>query len=391
MFGEIKDHNGAAINYIFTLITSFFIIIFLLMGNCFAEDIIRKIDFDNANVLDVVGALALQAGLDIVLPSDPSSQKKVTLHLRNVNPSEAIDYILKTNGFTCEKKGNSILVSTLPQDLSQTGYERVYGAIELKYLSADKVSTILNKILPNLSVIVGGMSNRLIVGGKESEVSDAKRLIQKIDLPVPQILLEGQVVEISKSDSVRMGVDYNNGIFRFINEDCEDIRSTINALISKGEAHVVASPRIATLDNCEAVINIGSRIPYAVPVSSTSTSTQWTIEYIDAGVKLKITPQLGKDSQIVMTLAPEVSSISEWRTTPAGEFPVISTRNASATLKTKNGEMIVVGGLDSETERTNVAKVPILGQIPILGLLFQNKTVEKAKTEIVFMITPYVI
>jgi len=369
MFEKIRNRRRNAINRVCTII----IIIILIVSKCSAEEIIRKVDFDNANVLDVVKALAVQAGLDIVLPSDPSLQKKVSLHLRNVLPKEAIDYVLRTNGFSYESKENSILVSNLPLDLAQTGYEKVEWAVELKSLSADKVSVILNKIFPSLSVVAGGRANHLIIGGKDSEVSDAKRLIQKIDIPVPQILLEGQVVEISKNDSGRIGIDYNNGIFRFVNDDCD------------------ASPRIATLDNSEAIINIGSRIPYAVPVSSSSGATQWTVEYIDAGVKLKITPRLGKDSQIVMVLQPEVSSISEWKTTPAGEFPVISTRNASATLRTKDGETVVVGGLDSETERVNVSKVPIIGQIPLLNLLFQNRTVEKSKTEIVFLVTPYII
>ena len=92
------------------------------------------------------------------------------------------------------------------------------------------------------------------------------------------------------------------------------------------------------------MIKIGSRIPYAVPVTS-GTTTQWTVDYIDAGVKLKITPQLGQEGDITTFIQPEVSSISEWRTTAAGDFPVISTRNACATVRVKNGETIVIGGL----------------------------------------------
>jgi type II secretory pathway component GspD/PulD (secretin) len=115
------------------------------------------------------------------------------------------------------------------------------------------------------------------------------------------------------------------------------------------------------------------------------------VEYIDAGVKLKITPQLGQENYITTFLQPEVSAVSEWRTTAAGDFPVISTRNASATVRVKNGETIVVGGLISETDRVNVTRIPILGHIPFINFLFQNRTVEKAKTEIVFLITPHVI
>ena len=162
-------------------------------------------------------------------------------------------------------------------------------------------------------------------------------------------------------------------------------------MIADGSANVVASPRIATLDNQEAVINIGSRIPYAVPVTYASGSTQWTVDYIDAGVKLKITPQLGEEGDIRTFIQPEVSSVSEWRTTAAGEFPVISTRNASATVRVKDGESIVIGGLISDSQRENVTRVPVLGYLPVIGLLFQNRSAEKEKTEIVFLITPHVI
>ncbi|HVN67963.1 MAG TPA: type II and III secretion system protein, partial [Candidatus Sulfotelmatobacter sp.] len=223
-------------------------------------------------------------------------------------------------------------------------------------------------------------------------------LLESIDQLAPQILIESKVMELTQSDSLKLGISYGNGSYKFITSKdtkrtraSDDLVSTLNALAADGRANVVANPRIATLDNQEALINIGSRIPYAVPVTSGGTTTQWTVNYIDAGVKLKITPQLGQDGEITTLIQPEVSSISEWRTTAAGDFPVISTRNASATVRVKDGETIVIGGLLSETERENVSRVPVLGYIPGLGLLFQNKNVEKEKTEIVFLITPHVI
>jgi general secretion pathway protein D len=245
---------------------------------------------------------------------------------------------------------------------------------------------------------VGGRANALVVRGKASDLSEIKKLLGSIDILAPQILIESKVVELSQSDSLRLGVSYGNGTVKFVTDKttrrtslAEAITTTLNALAADGKANVLANPRIATLDNQEALINIGSRIPYAVPVSSGSGVTQWAVEYIDAGVKLKITPQLGAEGYISTFIQPEVSSISEWRTTAAGEFPVISTRNASATVRVKDGETIVIGGLKSETARENLTRVPILGHFPLIGLLFQNRVIEKEKTEIVFLITPHVI
>lgn len=368
-----------------------FLFLFSLNYICFSETIIPKIDFDDANITDVLQILSNQANLNIAFLKDSIQPKRITLHLKNIFAEKAIDYILRINGLTYEKKDDLILISALPQDLRQTGYKKEAASIELKNISAEKANAITSKLFPNISIANGGQSNLLIINGKESDIKEAFDLITTIDKPVPQILIEGKIIEISKNDSIRAGFDHNNGTFQSFNGQTPYLISTLNALLSDGKATLISSPRIATLDNHEAIINIGNRIPYAVPVSSSSTSTKWSVDFIDAGIKLKITPQKIGSSEIVMTINPEVSSISEWKTTIAGEFPVISTRNASTTLRTKSGESFVIGGLDAETQRENISRIPILGQLPILSLFFQNRTVEKAKTEIVFLITTHII
>ena len=166
---------------------------------------------------------------------------------------------------------------------------------------------------------------------------------------------------------------------------------TLKALISNGQAKIVANPRIATLENREAVINIGSKIPYAVPVTTSGGGTQWAVQYIDSGVSLKITPTLNESKIITALIQPEVSAVSEWRATAAGEFPVISTRNALTQVKVKDGETIVIGGLINEEDHQFGNKIPILGDIPLLGAFFQNKMTQRVKTDIVFLITPHVL
>lgn len=376
-----------------------FWLICLPLQAVYAQEPIPRIDFVDAGVLDVVQVLAKQAGLDVVASADPlSSAKRVTVHLNQVTAEEAIDHILRSNGFSYERKGKVILVSTLPQDLSPTAYKSQASVIKLNYLSADRVSQLLAKLNPQVVSLPGERANTLILRGRDSDLQEVEEVIEEIDRPTPQILIESRVVEIAESDAIRLGINYNNGSFKLVTDKDsrktslgENLTTTINSLVGAGKARVVASPRIATLDNHEAVINIGNRIPFSVPVSSTGAQTQWTVEYIDAGVKLKILPKLGEEDHITADIQPEVSSISEWRTTPAGEFPVISTRNAASTVRVKNGETIVVGGLLSETDRVNTTRVPVLGHIPFLNFFFQNRTVEKAKTEIVFLITPHVI
>lgn len=370
-----------------------------LVNTACAGEIIRQVEFVDAAVLDVVQALAERAGLEVVVAGNSGQlqARRTTLRLQNIGVEEAIGHVLRTSGLSYVKKGNVILIPAL-----QPGQESAAACqvVPLKYVLARKLSQLLEKIFPSLKASVGCSVNSLVLSGSTADLEEALGLIAQMDRPVPQVLIESKVVEITESDSLRLGLSYGKeaGTFKFVTGrtdgrtvPAQDLQTTLNTLISEGRAKVVASPRIATLDDHEAVINIGSRIPYAVPVSSGSTSMQWTVEYIDAGVKLRITPYLGEDGYVTAAIQPEVSSVSEWRATAAGEFPVITTRNARATLRVRDGETIVVGGLLSESERENISRLPVLGYLPLAGVLFQNRTVEKARTEIVFLITPHLI
>jgi type II secretory pathway component GspD/PulD (secretin) len=361
---------------------------------------ISRVDFDDAPVVQIVQALAKSAGVDVVIAGDQAAAqaKKATVHLKEIDLDEAIDRILRANGFNYEKRGGVLLVSSLPQDLAQTAYQPEVAVISLNYLGAARAAELLTKMLPAAVFLAGGRAGTLDIKGSKNDLDLARQLLAGIDRKTPQLLIESKVMELSQSDSLRLGLSYGTGAYKFITgketkktRPADDLVTTLNALAADGRATVVANPRIATLDNQEAVINIGNRIPYAVPVTSGGTTTQWTVDYIDAGVKLKVTPQLGEAGEITALIQPEVSSISEWRTTAAGDFPVIATRNASATVRVKSGETIIIGGLLSETERENVSRVPVLGYLPVVGLLFQNKIREKERTEIVFLITPHLI
>ncbi|NQT30360.1 MAG: secretin and TonB N-terminal domain-containing protein [Candidatus Saganbacteria bacterium] len=379
----------------------------LLLGCCvamlvnFAWAVGHKIDFEDAAVLDVVSILAKQAGLDLVVSGDKnfSQNKRTSLHLRGVSPEQALLHVLKANGLAYERQGSALLVSMLAQDQTNV-YRGEIATINLKFLMAEKVSRLILRVLPGLKASASEAANAIVIQGKPRLINEARKLIYSIDRPIPQVLIESKVLEISESDSMRLGLSYGAqpGVFKFITDKdtgkttlADNLQTTLNALISTGQAKVVACPKIATLNNHSAVINIGQRMPYAVPVTNGSNSTQWTVDYIDAGVKLKITPCVGEEGAITALIQPEVSSVSEWRTTAAGEFPVITTRNAQSTLRVANGETIVVGGLLSEMDRENISRLPILGYLPVLGLFFQNKTIEKTKTEIVFLITPHII
>jgi len=338
--------------------------------------VVAEINFKEAAVMDVVEALAQEAGCDVVVSGDKGSlqSRRASLHLKNAELDTTIDQLLISNGIAYERRGKILYISCLPE-MVQLGKTETW---QLKFLTAEKASLIFSKVLPTIKTSAGQAASSLVLQGDERALLEAEKLLVSIDQPEPQVLIETKVVEIAQSDSLKLGLSLGSpaGTFGFLTDKntgrtnlANDLITTLNGLISSGQAKVVAAPKIAALDGHEAEINIGSRIPYAVPVTSGSSATQWTVDYLDAGVKLKITPLMVENGLITAHIQPEVSSISEWRTTSAGDFPVITTRNAQSTLRVKDGESIVVGGLISESDRNNLAKLPLLGDLPLLGFL----------------------
>jgi len=319
------------------------------------------------------------------------------------------------------KPDNSSLTITTPTEEAETdtqlptreivsSYENLKGnskepkpecrVVCVKNVSAEKVVDTVSRAIPNIIAVKNDESNSIVIRGVPDDLAEAQKIINSLDKKIPQILIEGKVIEVSQSGMSDIGVEWSmdQGNFKYVvskktgNVDqLTDITASITALIGSGKARILADPKIMALDGKEAEINIGSRIPYAVPASSTSTDTQWTVQYIDAGVNLKILSNVENDGSIVSTIRPEVSNISEWRTTSAGAFPVISTRNASVTVRLKDGETLVIGGLLNESDSENISGVPVVSEIPVLGGLFKRATTEKTKTDIIFLITPHLM
>jgi len=173
------------------------------------------------------------------------------------------------------------------------------------------------------------------------------------------------------------------GIHTFTRSDFE-LNSTINFLLSSGQSKLLANPRVTTMDGLQANIHIGDRIPlvYYDPRAGLYQAT-----YIDVGVVLTITPIVNGDGYITTQVVPEVSSVTNF----IQNFPQVATRTASTTVRVKDGDTIIIGGLLSDNERVSLSKVPILGDIPIIGALFRNKSTSIDSTEVVFMVTPRVL
>ncbi len=169
--------------------------------------------------------------------------------------------------------------------------------------------------------------------------------------------------------------------------------AVITAAAKKGKAKVLSDPKVATLNNKEANINITTQIPYTTTEVSASNPPVSTtkVTYLTTGIILKVTPTINPDGRISMKINPSISQPSATITPVAGGAPGIDTRSADTSVIVRDGETIVIGGLISDTQSEAVFKVPILGDIPILGYLFKKKSMSRQRMELLIFVTPKVI
>jgi len=175
----------------------------------------------------------------------------------------------------------------------------------------------------------------------------------------------------------------------------DDYTATLKLLKTIGETKLLSSPRITAINNEEASILVGTREAYiteSVTQGESTTTTSESVTFLDVGVQLKVTPIINEDGFVTMKIKPEVSSVARILTTSQGnEIPIIDTTTAETKVMVKDGHTIIIGGLiKDETVRT-IKKIPILGDIPFLGMAFRQVDEDKEKTELVVFLTPHII
>jgi general secretion pathway protein D len=292
-------------------------------------------------------------------------------------------------------------------------------------LSYAKAETILASITPMLTKDIGhaevdARSNTVIVTDILPKIDQVRTVVRSLDAVDRQVLIEARILEVGLTDKFKMGIDWQTIIPNFHNfkfhsnngfglgsavsekgvmsigtMNASDYAATIEAISGLVNTHILSNPRIAVVNNQEAQILIGTTKPY-VTTTTTTTSTgptvSETVNFIDVGVKLFVTPNIHDDGYVTMKIKPEVSTAStSVITSQKNEIPIVDTSKVETTVRVKDGITIIIGGLIKD-ELTNVHdKVPVLGDIPVLGRVFRHDTRDSYKKEIVIFLTPHII
>jgi len=355
----------------------------------------------NADAHELFTELAEKADLQLVV--DDTVKRKLTVNLSGKTAREAIDYIVSAYGFSfAEVEGVLLISEGIPKNPSSYLLSSI-DSITAKYVQAPQAKSLLPVFLQDHVKINPGQ-NAVVLSAPRAVLDKFTDDIRKFDQPAAQITLDVLVVELTdtKLDEFAASINWAHagkgaftdsllGLMGFdsITNLPPDFFVKLAALVSAGKARVRANPHIATVSGQSASVFIGQQKFLSTPVTLTGQGDYETSNSIDAGVRLAMWPLTGGQGEIIIGIDQEISTLSALD--PTTGLPNKTTRSAQTTVRVKDGQTIVIGGLKQEETRAHRSRIPILGDIPILGQMFRSKRVDTVTTDLAIFITPRIL
>ncbi len=400
-----------------------------------------SVEFRNTAIEDALMLMADQANVDII--KSPKVTGIVTVKLTDVPLEEALDNILAAHGYEYVTSRNMIRVA-LASEIIEVVEKIVTKTYRITYADVAEVASALGKFKSSQGALtyVKGTSN-LIISDTESRIKAIDEFIEEIDRMTPQVLVEARIYDITSKDRLDIGVEWQAGrdtIFTTGGEEAYgtgrvstvganpendrdpfitglfsgstgktegaigalrfgwlnsaiDIDAVLRAQKEDIQAKLLANPRILVLDNETALFKIIEEIPYQ-QLTQGGQNSFGTTSFKEVGVTLEVTPHIiTKDNMIRLQLKPDFSVDTGDVLVGGLGFPqpIIAKREADTTLLVKNGQSIVLGGLRKKDVSHQINKIPLLGDLPLIGLLFKFEGEETINSEIVVFVTPWII
>ncbi|MHC4658877.1 MAG: secretin N-terminal domain-containing protein [Planctomycetota bacterium] len=386
---------------------------------------IPKLEFSETNIDEVIRAIADQAGLNVI--KSPRVTGVVTATLTDVPLGEALSNILAAHGFGYVVDKNIIRIAAADELTEEA--ERIISKIyRITYADVTEVAEALDKFKSQDGIVSfnKGTSN-IIITDTESKVKAIDTFIEQIDRITSQILVEVRIYDITSRDKFDLGVAWDAGrnttytsgeptagktnpfivggfegptaktsattigLLRWglLNESI-DLDMQLRAEEEITDAKLLANPRIMVLDNETALFDIVTEHPYVERTITGNTVTE-TVKFKDVGVKLQVTPHLTRDGMLRLHIMPEFGVFVERVTIATSNVPVVDTRKVNTIALVKDGQTVVLGGMRKKDVSKVTNKVPLLGDLPLLGGLFRFEGEDTSITELVVFITPQIV
>jgi type IV pilus assembly protein PilQ len=425
------------------------------------------LNFQDIETRAVLQLLADASGQNIVVSDSVSGN--VTLRLQNVPWDQALDIVLRTKGLDKRRQDNVIIVAPQAElaarekaELAARKDVQELAPLRSEYLQvnyakaqdmAALIKTQTNSLLsPRGSVAVDERTNTLLLQDTTDRITDIRRLVATLDIPVRQVLIEARIVIVNNDFQRDLGARFGftnyqkngqtglvtttgtaAGTDQAIGSALSNVQSTgsiypisvptgstaanrynvnlpvgnpagsialgilgsnfivdleLSAAQAETQANIISSPRVITANQKEATIEQGVEIPYQQSASSGAT----TIQFKKAVLSLKVTPQITPDNRIILDLDVKDDSVGQVVVASGGvNVPSIDTREISTQVLVNDGQTVVLGGILQTTQREDDTKVPYLGDIPVLGHLFKNTKHQDDKDELMIFITPKIV
>ncbi|MGB9767676.1 MAG: type II secretion system protein GspD, partial [Dictyoglomus turgidum] len=355
-------------------------------------------DLRSADIREVLRELGKKADINFVIDQKVTGQ--IDLYLNRVELPETLEILSRITNISFEKVGSATFVKPLNTTVTtaKEGTPTVTKEYKLKYISLDTLKSVVSGIAKDVSFYYDQTSGLLLVQGPADQVSSVESMIAKLDKPTPQVKIDVQVIEVSRENVKDIGIEWSTGSISTglqitANLGWQDLRvsivnpgqisANIRALETQNKARILAQPSMTTLSGKATRIMIGDR----VPLISYDAQGNRQVSFVDVGIILNVTPTVNADGTITANINPQVSTIQGY----VSDVPIISTREAQTIVNLKNGETLALGGLLRQEEIDSMSKVPLLGDIPILGELFKARKTQKVERELIILITPKLI
>ena len=384
------------------------------------------VEFRDATLRNVFETLTRMSQVNFVFDKDVRGDARVTVFLRGVSLDEAVRTILQSQSLEMRRL-NEATYLVFPRSAQKA---RDYVQLEarafwLSNIDAKLAAQMLRNVIKSKDIHVDDKLNMLVIKDTPEAIRLAAQLLQSMDVADSEVVLEIEILEISRSRLQELGIRYptqisygllptattgalNNAASTAVGiitrENWSDQVAQIvspslvaNLRATDGAVNLLSNPRIRVRNREKAKIQVGEKVPvfttqFAATGFGTSNAIGASTTYIDVGLKLEVEPQIHHESEVSIKVSLEVSNILEQVQGPAQTTAYrIGARQAQTNLRLRDAQTQVLAGLISDNDRKFAQRVPGLGRMPVLGRLFSNERVETEQTEIILMITPRIV
>lgn len=375
------------------------------------------LEFRDANLRSVFEIISRTSGVNFIFDKDVRPDLKATIFVRNSSIEEVINLLLVTNQL--DKKilsENTVLIYPAIPAKQREYQELVVKSFYLTNADVKQTLNMIKTMLKTRDVFIDEKVNLLVMRDTPEAIRIAEKLIAAQDLADPEVVLEVEVLEVSRNRLTELGLrfpdqvafsvtgaagvagtltlpEFHNRSTGLVSLSVGNPALLINLKNQDGSTNLLANPRIRVKNREKAKIHIGERVPViTTTTTATAGTTSDSVTYQDVGIKLDVEPQIHLQDEVGIKVGLEVTNINREITSRNGTLTYqLGTRSAATTLRLQDGETQVLAGLISDEDRSAADKLPALGDLPVVGRLFSSHRDQATKTEVVLLITPRIV